>query len=53
MYNKNIDDLMDYIMQPQQEGSKKNKKKAKKRKGANDEEEAVDPKQASKMGNAQ
>ena len=41
---------MDYIMQPQQEGSKKNKKKAKKRKG---EEEAVDIKQANKMANGQ
>ena len=38
MYNKNIDDLMDYIMQPQQDG-KKNKKKTKnkQRKGADGE----------------
>ena len=39
VYNKNIDDLMDYIMQPQNE-SKKNKKKAKKRKTDEVEEEA-------------
>ena len=38
MYNKNIDELMDYIMQPQAE-SKKNKKKAKKRKVAEEAEE--------------
>ena len=32
MYNKNIDDLMDYINKPQQkEGGKKNKKKPKKK----------------------
>ena len=40
MYNKNIDELMDYIMQPQAE-SKKNKKKAKKRKVAEEAEEEI------------
>ena len=32
IYTKNLEDLMDYIMQPENE-TKKNKKKAKKRKG--------------------
>ena len=42
MYNKNIDDLMDYIMQPQNQGeSKKNKKKAKKRKNEAEEAQTV------------
>ena len=35
VYNKNIDDLMDYIMQPQDgKGGKNRKKKQKQRKGA-------------------
>ena len=43
----NIDDLMDYILQPQPEG-KKNKKKQKKRKGAG--EEAEEEAKVSKAG---
>jgi len=41
VYNKNIDDLMDYINKAQpKEGGKKNKKKPKKKK--NDPETAVE-----------
>ena len=43
MYNKNIDDLMDYIMQPQSQGEgKKNKKKAKKRKEVEEAQTAAE-----------
>ena len=41
VYTKNIDDLMEYIMQPQQEGKKKNKKQKKRKGGAEEEEIAT------------